>query len=147
MTTQNSPCQKPARPENRVKTASPLHLLQLSLSLQQTVGFFFFSKPCSQDAARHPLDEVDALNACWLGSPTLGTKPNGAWGSQHLLTESQHRRVADLAAPPMGCIYQIFYSHESSLAVFKVRLKGALSNLIHWKVSLPVAGRLELDDL
>jgi len=27
-----------------------------------------------------------------------------------------------------------------SLAVFKARLDGALSNLIYWKVSLPVAG-------
>jgi len=34
-----------------------------------------------------------------------------------------------------------------SLAVFKARLDGALSNLIYWKVSLPTAGELELDDL
>ena len=34
-----------------------------------------------------------------------------------------------------------------SLAVFKARLDGALSNLVQWKVSLPVAGGLELDDL
>jgi len=27
------------------------------------------------------------------------------------------------------------------------RLDGALSNLVWWKVSLPMAGRLELDDL
>jgi len=34
-----------------------------------------------------------------------------------------------------------------SLAVFKARLDGALSNLVWWKVSLPVAGGLELGDL
>jgi len=33
-----------------------------------------------------------------------------------------------------------------SLAVFKARLYGALSNLIWWKVSLPVAWGLELDE-
>jgi len=34
-----------------------------------------------------------------------------------------------------------------SLAVFKARLDGALSNLVYWKVSLPMAWGLELDDL
>jgi len=34
-----------------------------------------------------------------------------------------------------------------SLAVFKARLDGALSNLVWWKVSLPMAGGLEVDDL
>jgi len=34
-----------------------------------------------------------------------------------------------------------------SLAVFKARLDGALSNLVWWKVSLPMAGRLKLGDL
>jgi len=34
-----------------------------------------------------------------------------------------------------------------SLAVFKVRLDGPLSNLVHWKVSLPMAEGMELDDL
>jgi len=34
-----------------------------------------------------------------------------------------------------------------SLAVFKARLDAALSNLAYWKVSLPMAGGLELDDL
>ena len=34
-----------------------------------------------------------------------------------------------------------------SLAVFKARLDSALSTLVRWKVSLPVAGGLELDDL
>jgi len=34
-----------------------------------------------------------------------------------------------------------------SLAGFKVRLDRALSNLIYWKLSLPMAGGLELDDL
>jgi len=34
-----------------------------------------------------------------------------------------------------------------SLAVFKARLDGALSKLVWWKVSLPIAGGLELDDL
>ena len=34
-----------------------------------------------------------------------------------------------------------------SLAVFKARLDGALSNLVEWKVSLPRAGGLELDGL
>jgi len=34
-----------------------------------------------------------------------------------------------------------------SLAVFKARLDGALRNLGWWKVSLPVAGGLEPDDL
>ena len=34
-----------------------------------------------------------------------------------------------------------------SLEVFKARLDGALSNLVQWKVSLPMAGGLELDDL
>jgi len=31
--------------------------------------------------------------------------------------------------------------------VFKARLDGALSNLVQWKVSLPMARRLEQDDL
>jgi len=31
--------------------------------------------------------------------------------------------------------------------MLQVRLDGALSNLVWWKVSLPVAGGLELDDL
>jgi len=34
-----------------------------------------------------------------------------------------------------------------SLAVFKARLDGALSNLVWWKVSLLMAAGLELDDL
>jgi len=34
-----------------------------------------------------------------------------------------------------------------SLAVFKARLDGALSNLVWWKMSLPMAGGLEPDDL
>ena len=34
-----------------------------------------------------------------------------------------------------------------SLEGFKARLDGALSNLVWWKVSLPMAGGLELDDL
>ena len=34
-----------------------------------------------------------------------------------------------------------------SLAVFKARLDGALSNLVSWKVSLPKAGGLELYDI
>ena len=34
-----------------------------------------------------------------------------------------------------------------SLEVFKARLDEALSNLIEWKVPLPMAGGLELDDL
>jgi len=34
-----------------------------------------------------------------------------------------------------------------SLKVFKARLDGALSNLVWWKVSLPMAGGLELGDL
>jgi len=34
-----------------------------------------------------------------------------------------------------------------SLAVFKARLDGTLSNLVWWKVSLPKAGGLKLDDL
>jgi len=34
-----------------------------------------------------------------------------------------------------------------SLAVFKARLDGALSNLVWWKVSLPLVGRLELGGL
>jgi len=34
-----------------------------------------------------------------------------------------------------------------SLAVFKARLDGALSNVVWWKVSLPMAGGLALDDL
>ena len=34
-----------------------------------------------------------------------------------------------------------------SLAGFKARLDGALSNLVWWKVSLPMAGGLEPDDL
>jgi len=32
-----------------------------------------------------------------------------------------------------------------SLVVFKVRLDGALSNLVWWKGSRPMAGELELD--
>jgi len=34
-----------------------------------------------------------------------------------------------------------------SLAVFKARLDGALSNLVWWKLSLPMVGGLERDDL
>jgi len=34
-----------------------------------------------------------------------------------------------------------------SLAVLKARLDGALSNLVWWKMSLPMAGGLEPDDL
>ena len=34
-----------------------------------------------------------------------------------------------------------------SLAVFKARLDGALSSLVWWKGSLPMAGGLEQDDL
>jgi len=34
-----------------------------------------------------------------------------------------------------------------SLAVFKARLDGALSSLLWWEVSLPMAGGLELGDL
>jgi len=34
-----------------------------------------------------------------------------------------------------------------SLAVFKARLDGALSDLVWWKVSLPTAGGLERGDL
>ena len=34
-----------------------------------------------------------------------------------------------------------------SLAVFKARLDGTLSNLVWWKGSLPMAGGLEPDDL
>jgi len=34
-----------------------------------------------------------------------------------------------------------------SLEVFKASLDRALSNLGWWKVSLPIAGELELDDL
>ena len=34
-----------------------------------------------------------------------------------------------------------------SLETFKARLDGALSNLVWWKVSLPMAGGLERDDL
>jgi len=34
-----------------------------------------------------------------------------------------------------------------SLAVFKARLDGAWSHLVCWKVSLPVAGGMEQDDL
>ncbi|GAB0182123.1 mitochondrial enolase superfamily member 1 [Grus japonensis] len=34
-----------------------------------------------------------------------------------------------------------------SLEVFKTRLDGALGNMVQWRVSLPMAGGLELDDL
>jgi len=34
-----------------------------------------------------------------------------------------------------------------SLAMFKARLDGALSNLVWWKMSLLMAGGLEPDDL
>jgi len=34
-----------------------------------------------------------------------------------------------------------------SLEVFKARLNGTLSNLVWWKVSLPTAAGLKLDDL
>jgi len=33
-----------------------------------------------------------------------------------------------------------------SLAVFKARLDRALSNLVQWKLSLPMAGGVELND-
>ena len=35
----------------------------------------------------------------------------------------------------------------SSLEAFRARLDGALSNLVKWELSLPIAGVLELDDL
>jgi len=35
----------------------------------------------------------------------------------------------------------------SSLEVFKASLDGTLRNLVKWKVSLPMPGRLELHDL
>jgi len=31
-----------------------------------------------------------------------------------------------------------------SLEVFKARLDGALSNIVRWKMSLPMTGRLEV---
>jgi len=34
-----------------------------------------------------------------------------------------------------------------SLEVLRARLDGALSNMVWWKVSLPMAWGLELDDL
>lgn len=34
-----------------------------------------------------------------------------------------------------------------SLVLLKVKLNQALSNLIYWKMSMPMAGRLELDGL
>jgi len=34
-----------------------------------------------------------------------------------------------------------------SLEVFQARLDVALSNLVQWKLSLPMAGELELNDL
>jgi len=34
-----------------------------------------------------------------------------------------------------------------SLEVFKARLDGALSNLVWWKMSLPMAGGLERNNL
>jgi len=34
-----------------------------------------------------------------------------------------------------------------SLEIFNTRLDGALSNLVWWKMSLPMAGELELDGL
>jgi len=34
-----------------------------------------------------------------------------------------------------------------SIALFKARLDGALSNLVWWKMSLLMAGALEPDDL
>jgi len=34
-----------------------------------------------------------------------------------------------------------------SLEVFKARLDRALSNLVQWKMSLPMAGRLEVNHL
>jgi len=34
-----------------------------------------------------------------------------------------------------------------SLEVFKARLDGTLSDLVYWKVHLPMAGDLELNDL
>jgi len=37
--------------------------------------------------------------------------------------------------------------YAPSLALFKARLDGALSNVVQWKVSLPMAGGLKLDDL
>jgi len=37
--------------------------------------------------------------------------------------------------------------NASSLEVLKARLDGALSSLVWWKMSLPMAGGLEPDDL
>lgn len=36
---------------------------------------------------------------------------------------------------------------ELSLVVFKAILDGALSNMFYWEMSLPMAGRVEQDDL
>ena len=35
----------------------------------------------------------------------------------------------------------------ASLEAFEARLDGAVSNLVYWEVSLPIAVGLELDDL
>jgi len=55
------------------------------------------------------------------------------WSPQH-----RERHGAVGAGPEEG--------HKND-EVFKATLDGALSNLVQWKVSLPVAGDLEFDDL
>ena len=51
-----------------------------------------------------------------------------------MVVRSWHRLPREAVAAP-------------SLAVFKARLDGALRNPVWWKVSLPMAGGLESDDL
>lgn len=46
-----------------------------------------------------------------------------------------------------GNICCFLFQDAPSLEVFKVRLNGASSNLVYQKVSLPMAGEWELDDL
>lgn len=46
-----------------------------------------------------------------------------------------------------GCEALAQAVNVSSLGVFKAGLDGALSNLVYWKVALPVAVGLEWDDL
>ena len=72
------------------------------------------------------------------------------------LTSSYLSAVSKVNISPPGKLqpqksYKSFFImkfvNDSSLAVFKTRLDGALSNLVWWEVSLPITEGLDLDNL
>lgn len=60
------------------------------------------------------------------------------------------KQTSVTCGPFLGlCVWMQMYNIQiyTFLELFKTRLDDALSNLIEWVVSLPMAGELELDDL